>query len=555
MLDCKEFPDRIETSLSGKLLMTVAQLNKTTAFSNEERHQFGLLGKIPYRVENLSEQMARAYAQYAQYEEDIQKHIYLNNLHDKNQVLFYRLISEHLAEMLPVIYTPTVGTAVQAFSREFRQPRGLFISYPDQEYIDEILDNRSNPDIDLIVVTDGEGVLGIGDQGIGGINIPIAKLMVYTLCAGISPLRTLPIMLDVGTNNPQLLNDPFYLGWRHERLKGKEYDDFIAKFVASVQRKFPKAFLHWEDLGRDNARRILDEYENKCCTFNDDIQGTGCVTLAAILSAIKITKTNLNEQRIIIFGAGTAGTGVADQIHAAMLHQGMSEADARKCFWLIDRHGLITNTTPDLTHGQKPYARHISEIAHWENTDLLEVVKQIKPTILIGASAQARKFSEAVIKTMASHVTHPIILPLSNPTSRIEATPEQLIQWTEGRALIAAGTPFKPVTYANKTHVISQCNNALVFPGIGLGVLAVRAKKLSKEMLWVATQTLSEFSSEAILPGLDQARETAFLIAINVAKQAIKEGLARTSLPENITLEDHIRSLMWHPEYVPLVLK
>ncbi len=555
MLDCKEFPDHIETSLSGKLLMTVAQLNKTTAFSNEERHQFGLLGKIPYRVENLSEQMARAYAQYAQYEEDIQKHIYLNNLHDKNQVLFYRLISEHLAEMLPVIYTPTVGTAVQAFSREFRQPRGLFISYPDQEYIDEILDNRSNPDIDLIVVTDGEGVLGIGDQGIGGINIPIAKLMVYTLCAGISPLKTLPIMLDVGTNNPQHLHDPFYLGWRHERLKGKEYDDFIAKFVAGVQRKFPNAFLHWEDFGRDNARRILDKYEDKCCTFNDDVQGTGCVTLAAILSAIKITGTTLDEQRIIIFGAGTAGTGVADQIYSAMLRCGLTEHEARKRFWLIDRHGLITNNMSDLTLAQKPYARDASDTQSWPNTDLLETVTQIKPTILIGASAQAGRFNEAVIKTMASHVKQPIILPLSNPTSCIEATPEQLIHWTEGRALIAAGTPFKPVTYANKTYVISQCNNALIFPGIGLGVLAVRAKYLTKDMLWVATQTLSEFCHDAILPGLDKARETAFLIAVNVAKQAMKEGLARTSLPENITLEDHIRSLMWHPEYVPLVLK
>jgi len=551
MLPCKEFRDHIETSLTGKQIMTVPQLNKGTAFSQKERVEFGLLGKLPARIETLEEQVERAYLQFAEYNSDLQKHIYLNNLHDKNQVLFYSLISKNIAEMVPLIYTPCVGIAVEQFSHEFRQARGLFINYEERGHIDAILDNRSNPEIDLIVVTDGESVLGIGDQGVGSINIPIAKLMLYTLCAGISPLRTLPIYLDTGTNNSSHFNDPLYLGWRHARISGEKYDEFINTFVDAVQRKFPRAFLHWEDFGRDNARRILDRYENNICTFNDDIQGTGAVTLAALLSAVKQAETDLTQQRIIIFGAGTAGTGIADQICSAMQRSGLSEKEAREKFWLVDRQGLLLNNDGNLTSGQKPYAKNPEE--YHDIITLAEIVKQIKPTILIGCSSQAGAFTEAIIKNMAENTKRPIIFPLSNPTQKAEATPENLLHWTDGRALIATGSPFSPVNYKGKIYPIAQCNNALVYPGIGLGVLAVRSKLLTDNMLWAACLALSKFSTHALLPGLDQARETALAIAIAVADQAIKENLQRVVIEKD--LPKHIQSTMWQPKYMPLRFK
>jgi malate dehydrogenase (oxaloacetate-decarboxylating) len=557
MLNFKEFPEYITTDLSGKNLLATTQLNKSTAFSAEERKTFGLLGKLPLRIETLDEQVSRAYLQFSHYQTDMQKHIYLNNLHDKNQVLFFKLITEHLVEMVPLIYTPCIAQSVKEFSHEFRQPRGLFISYEDRDHIDEILDNRTNPDIDLIVVTDGEGVLGIGDQGVGSINIPIGKLMIYTLCAGISPLKTLPIHLDLGTNNQSLLDDPLYLGARHERIRGRECDNFIIRFVAAVQRKFPLAFLHWEDFGRDNARRILEQYQHRICTFNDDIQGTGAVTLAAILAAVKQSGSDLTKQRIIIYGAGTAGTGIADQLYKAMLRVGLTEKVAREKFWLVDRPGLLTTECSDLTSAQQPYTRDKKEITSWQRNadnkiDLAETVKQISPTILIGSSAQAGAFNESIIKTMAKSITRPIILALSNPTDRAEATPEQLLQWTDGQALIATGSPFDPVIYRGKTYPIAQCNNALVYPGIGLGVLATRAKLLTDDMIWAACMALSNFSGDALLPSLAQARETAFAIALAVAEQAIKEKLQRVEVISD--LADHIQSLMWQPKYVPLHL-
>lgn len=558
MLNFKEYPDYIETELTGKHLMTVAQLNKGTAFSLEERQQFGLLGKLPSRIETLEEQTKRAYVQYQAYQSDLQKHIYLNNLHDKNQVLFYTLINDHLTEMIPYIYTPIIATAVQQFSREFRQSRGLYINYEDKDNIDKIFDNRSNPEIELIVVTDGEGVLGIGDQGIGSINIPIAKLMVYTLCAGINPLRTLPIYLDVGTSNPTHLNDPFYLGQRHPRIRGQEYDDFIARFVETIQRKFPKVFLHWEDFGRNNARRILDSYQHEICTFNDDIQGTGVVTLAAILAGVKQAGGNFNQQRIIIFGAGTAGTGIADQIYAALRRNGLNEKEARECFWLVDRPGLLTTNCEELTISQKPYARTANEVKHWQRTsdgriDLAEVVKNIHPTILIGSSAQRGSFTKEIIQSMAQFVEQPIILPLSNPTEYAEAVPPDLLEWTNGKALIATGSPFPAVNYRGKEYRISQCNNAFAFPGIGLGVIATQARLLSDDMIWAACHALSDTKTDGILPSFNQAQETALNIAVAVAKQAIEEKLHRIEIKEDIVA--HIKSMMWTAKYLPLRLK
>lgn len=534
----KERDGYIETTLSGKNLMTTPQLNKGTAFSADELENFGLLGKVPFRIETLDEQVNRAYKQYSKYNDDLQKHIYLNNLHDKNQVLFYKLVMDHLTELFPLIYTPHVATAVQEFSHEFRQARGLFISYEQRDKIDTILDNRTNTDIELIVVTDGEGVLGIGDQGVGSINIPIAKLMVYTVCGGISPLKTLPIYLDVGTNNQTLLNDPHYLGARHPRIPKAEYDKFISDFIDAVSKKFPNAFLHFEDFGRDNARRILESYQQKICCFNDDIQGTGAAALSAVLAGIKTAKSTLDNQRIIIFGAGTAGVGIADQIYRAMLRQPISDSDAREKFWLVDRFGLITEELPELTPGQKPYARKNSP----RLGDLVDIIEHVKPTILIGCSAQHGRFTEACIKTMAKFTDRPIILPLSNPTEKSEATPSDLIKWTEGRALIATGSPFKPVDYNGKTYVISQCNNSLVYPGIGLGVIASKPKLFTDDMLWAASHALSQLSGDALLPTLEQSREASLAIATAIAKVAGMKG----------DVESHIKKIMWEPKYVPL---
>ncbi len=559
--DPKTGEEYIETSLAGKILLNNPQLNKGTSFTEQERHVFGLLGKLPVQVEPLEEQVKRAYLQFQGYNNDLQRNIYLNNLHDKNQVLFYKLVSDHLSEMLPLIYTPIVGNAVKQYSREFRQARGLYIAYPYGDRIEEILDNRSHPQIDLIVVTDGEGVLGIGDQGVGGMDIPIAKLMVYTLCGGISPLNTLPILLDVGTDNELLLNDPLYLGLRHKRIRGKEYDDFIQKFIAAIQKKFPHVFLQWEDFGRENAKKNLDLYHDKLCSFNDDIQGTGVVTMATIMAAAKANNSTLKDQRIVIFGAGAAGTGIADQICAGMQHAGMTLQEARARLWLIDRPGLLTTAITDVSPGQRPYLRDKNEVTSWALTtpnkiDLLDTIKNVRPTILIGCSAQAGAFNQTVIEEMIKHVARPLILPLSNPTDRVEAHPLDVLQWSNGKALIATGSPFPELEFNGKKIRIAQCNNALVFPGIGLGVIATQATRLTDAMLWAACTTLSDCSpilkdpNAPLLPTLDTARDIARNIACAVGQQAQQEGFAaKTSAAE---LTNAINNIMWHPHYVPL---
>lgn len=550
----------IETSICGKPLLTTPQLNKSTAFTSEERREFGLLGKLPHRIETLDEQVKRAYLQYSAYTSRLQQNIYLNNLHDKNQVLFYKLISRHLAEMLPTIYTPIVGTAVKRYSLEYRQPRGLYITHSDKNQIEDIIRNRSNPEIDLIVVTDGEGVLGIGDQGIGGMDIPVAKLMVYSLCGGIDPTRTLPVFLDVGTNNQELLNDPLYLGCQHPRINTEQYDAFILSFVNTVRKHFPNAFLHWEDFGRGNARRILDQFQDELCTFNDDIQGTGAVTLAALLAACDVTTVALENHRIVVFGAGSAGTGICDQIVDAMVRKGLSLEEAYQRFWLIDRQGLLISSDLELTEAQKAYARTSNEINTWETANpnhlsLLDTVRHVRPTILIGCSAQPGAFSQEIIEIMSSTCERPIIFPLSNPDEKCEAQPADILLWSQGKALIATGTMFPAVEYQNHLLEIAQCNNALVFPGIGLGILAVKASRLSKTMIWAAVQTLSEFSPSKkdsflpLLPSLDNAQLVAKQIAIAVASTAIKEGLAQAN--QETDLEKLIENQFWEPRYLP----
>lgn len=550
----------IETSLSGKLLLMTPQLNKGTAFSEAERHLFGLMGKLPSRIEELHDQAMRAYLQYKSYDTLLQKNVFLHNLHNSNQVLFYKLIQNHIEEMMPVIYTPIVGTAVIEFSKLFRNPRGIYIAYPERNNIKEILNNRSNPLIDLIVVSDGEGVLGIGDQGVGAMDIPIAKLMVYTIAAGINPLKTLPILLDVGTNNQQLLDDPLYLGWRNKRITGDDYDEFILQFVTAVKETFPNVFLHWEDFGRKNARRNLDNFRHEICTFNDDIQGTGVVTLAALIAAVRVTTIPIHKQRIIIFGAGTAGIGIADQIVDAMRREGVSDEQARSCFWLLDRSGLLTENSLTLSPEQRRYARKITEISNWKllkpnYISLEDVVNNVHPTILIGSSSSGGAFTEVIVKEMAKNVERPIIFPLSNPTEKAEAKPNDLIHWTNGNALVATGSPFPPVEYEGRLIPIAQCNNALVFPGIGLGVLAMKATQVTDEMLWAACQEAAACSpilhdpNDALLPKFDKASMLSKRIAIAVAKQAIKEGLAQVNTTDSA--EHLIDQISWEPHYLP----
>jgi len=560
MLDFNFQDDAIETSLSGKLLMNTPLLNKGTAFSMEERRAFGLLGKLPARVETLEEQAERAYQQFKRYTVDLSQHIYLYNLHERNEVLFYKLVEDHLEEMMPIIYTPVVGHAVKQFSREFRSPRGLFISYPDRDDMDEIIANRSHRDIALIVATDGSGVLGIGDQGIGGMDIPVAKLMVYTLCAGVNPGNTLPVMLDVGTDNETLLNDPFYLGWRHKRLRGAEYDDFIDRFVKSVSKHFPECFLHWEDFGRDAAHSVLERYKHEHSSFNDDIQGTGVVCLSAILAALKATKQSVADQRIVIYGAGAAGVGIADQITAALVRDGMSEREARSKFWLLNSQGLIVEGK-EVKSFQAPYMRMKEEVTAWgcnpEHVSLEEVVTNVKPTVLIGTSASPGAFNEHIIKTMAQHVERPIVMPLSNPTERAEAHPRDILHWTAGRAMVATGSPFSPVDVNGKTRVIAQANNALAFPGLGLAILATRASRLTDSMLWAACEALAELSpvlrdqDAALLAPITEAKDSAYRIAIAVAQVAMDEGLVRVK--DNLSAAERVDRILWQPRYLPLL--
>lgn len=557
--DAKTQKPYLATSLHGKLLLTVPQLNKGTAFSREERLEFDLLGKLPCHIETLQEQVEKAYQQCTNYNSRLQQNIYLNNLHDKNQIVFYKLASEHLAEILPTIYTPTVGDAVISFSRKYRQARGMYMSYPERESLDKVLDNRSNPEIDIVVVTDGEAVLGIGDQGIGGMDIPIAKLMVYTLCGGINPNRAMPMVIDVGTDNEQLLNDPDYLGWKHKRLRGKEYEDFVDHVVQTIRNKLPNAYIHWEDFGTHNARYLLERYQNQFCTFNDDIQGTGATTLAAVLAANKALGQTLSQQRIVIFGAGAAGCGIADQLKLGLMAEGLSETEAKQRIWLVDRPGLLKEQMEDLRECQIPYLRPHNETEHWVVSDvnkinLLDVVSNVKPTILIGCSAQGGAFNKDVVQTIATTVEHPIILPLSNPNSRAEASPEDLMEWTQGKALIATGSPFSDVEYEGQTIQIAQCNNYRIFPGIGLGVIASKTKRLTDSMLIAASHALAESAPvlndlrAPLLPGLDQTKSVAKRIAYAIGKQAITEGHSDMDIQE---LENRIDETYWKPEYLP----
>ncbi|MBG9535574.1 oxaloacetate-decarboxylating malate dehydrogenase [Bacillus thuringiensis] len=548
----------LETTLRGVEVLSTPLLNKGVAFTQEEREELGLKGLLPPAVLTLEEQARRAYEQFCSQPDDLLKNVYLTALHDRNEVLFYRILTDHLREMLPIVYTPTVGVAIQRYSHEYRKPRGVYLSINDPSGIEEAFANigATAENIDLVVVTDGEGILGIGDWGVGGINIAIGKLAVYTAAVGIDPSRVLPVILDVGTNREELLNNPFYIGNRHPRITGEAYDEFIDTFVQAVNKQFPKALLHWEDFSSRNARKILDKYRHDICTFNDDIQGTGAVSLAAVLSAVKASGVPLSEHRVVVFGAGTAGIGIADQVRDAMVRVGVSEEESYKRFWCIDRNGLVTDNMEDLLDFQIPYARKEAEVSEWKENGVIglaEVVKHVKPTILIGTSTVAGAFKEEIIKEMASHVERPIILPMSNPTPLAEAKPVDLIEWTEGRALVATGSPFEPVTYNGVTYVIGQSNNALIFPGLGLGTIVVRASVMTDGMFAAAAEAVASMVDTSqpgapILPEVEELRNISEMVAIEVAKVAVAEGVARENLSDN-DIKIAVKEAIWEPEY------
>jgi malate dehydrogenase (oxaloacetate-decarboxylating) len=544
----------------GFSVLGTPMLNRGTAFTPDERRALGLVGLLPQGVSTIDGQLRRVHAQYHRQPDDLARNVYLANLRDRNEVLFYRLLSEHLGDMLPIVYTPTVGKAIERYSHEYRRPRGVFLSVDHPDLIEESFRDYGlgADDVDLIVATDAEGILGIGDWGVGGIEIAIGKLAVYIAAAGIHPRRVIPVVLDMGTDNLRLLNDKMYLGNRHARVRGQRYDDFIDSYVTTATKLFPHALLHWEDLGAANARRVLQRYADQCCTFNDDMQGTAAVVLAAALAAARASETRMGDQRVVIHGAGTAGLGIADMLRDVMVGAGLSPEEATRRFWCLDRQGLITDDRlADLLDFQRPYARPAAEVADWTRTgagqgpSLADVVAHVHPTMLIGTSTQAGAFTEAVVRQMAAHVGRPVIMPLSNPTSRAEAVPADLIAWTDGRALVATGSPFDPVVHEETTYRIAQANNALVFPGLGLGVAVVRARRVSDRMLAAAADAVAGLSDAGIrgaplLPPVDNLREVSATVAVAVAGAAVADGLADVALDDPI---QQIHQAMWQPEY------
>jgi len=550
------------TTLRGRQVLTEPRLNKGTAFSTAERHDLGLTGLIPAAHFTLEDQVGRVYAQYQRQPDDLARNVTLNALHNRNEVLFYRLLTDHLSEMLPIVYTPTVGKAIQNYSHEYRRPRGVYLSVDHPELIEAaLLDAELGPDdADLIVATDAGAILGIGDWGVGGIDIAVGKLAVYTAAGGIDPARTIPVMLDVGTDRQSLLDDQLYIGNRHHRVPPAEYDAFLDEFTRVVGKLFPLALLHWEDLGVANARRLLDRYRDERLTFNDDIQGTGAVNLAAVLAAARASRVPLAGHRIVIFGMGTAGAGIADQLTAAMVADGVPEPEARRRFWAVDRQGLLTWDMPELSAAQRRYARDPGEVAGWpghlaDGIGLADVVTQVRPTVLIGTSARTGAFTEAVVRDMAAHTERPVILPMSNPTALSEAVPHDLIAWTDGRALVATGSPYGAVDYGGVRYEIGQANNALVFPGLGLGVIAARARRVTDGMLLAAARAVADLvdisaPGAPLLPRIADLRETSVAVAAAVAREAAAEGVASAALSSD--LSGQIRALMWEPRYRPV---
>jgi malate dehydrogenase (oxaloacetate-decarboxylating) len=555
------------TRLRGRQVFGDPRINKGTGFPPEEREALGLVGLMPYKEFSLEQQAARSYAQYCAQPSALAKNVFLTALHDRNEVLFYRLLTDHLREMLPIVYTPTIGEAIERYSQQYRRPRGVYLSVDAPELIESSLaaTELDRRDVDLIVATDAEAILGIGDWGVGGIAIAEGKLVVYCSAGGIDPYRAIPVILDVGTNRQELLDDPLYLGCAHPRVDRATYDRFIDAYVTAASKLFPDALLHWEDFGPSNAHRILDRYRDRILTFNDDIQGTGAVNLAAVLSGVAVSGMPLADHRVVIFGAGSAGSGIARQLRDAMIGVGLSEAEATARIWAVDRSGLVTDDMADLRSFQRPYARPAAEVTDWTRDSSLgtgggipleEVVRRVRPTILVGTSTRGGAFTESVVRTMAAGCERPIILPLSNPTRLAEAVPEDLLRWTDGRALVATGSPFEPVTHDKVTYVIGQANNALVFPGLGLGAVVARARRVTDRMIFAAARAVagmvdSSTPGASLLPQINDVRETSVAVALAVVEAAAADGVCRAKLEAD--LEAQVRRGMWEPAYRPVL--
>ncbi|HRY09854.1 MAG: NAD-dependent malic enzyme [Actinobacteria bacterium] len=550
------------TTLRGQALLADPRLNKQSAFTDQEREELGLVGLLPQRVETIDQQLARVRRQLSEHNGMLAKNVYLRELHDRNETLFYRLLIDDLPELMPIVYTPTVGEAIREYSHAFRRPRGVYLQSRWPEDVPKAFANLGlgPDDVDLIVATDSEAILGIGDWGVGGIDIAIGKISVYVAAAGVDPERAIPVVIDVGTDRTGLLTDPGYLGEKHARLRGAKYDDLIDRYVTTATEMFPNALLHWEDFGEANARRILDRYRDRICTFNDDMQGTGAIAFAAILSGVKVTETPLADHRVIVFGAGTAGVGIADQIRDAIVESGFSHEEACRRIWLIDRPGLLHDEVEQLRDYHLPYARPAAEVRDYErdsegNITLLEAVRRIHPTILVGTSTVHGAFSEQVVREMHAHVQRPFILPMSNPTALAEAEPADLLHWTDGQALIVTGSPFDPVKHEGVKHHIGQANNALLYPGLGLGAIVARATQVTDGMLNAAAKAVADLvemrgPGSPLLPEIADLRATSAAVAAAVVQQAIDEGVARAQ-PSN-PLQAVLDS-MWKPRYRHIV--
>jgi malate dehydrogenase (oxaloacetate-decarboxylating) len=551
-------PRIVETALSGYELLNDPQLNKGTAFTDGERELFELHGLLPPDVASLDLQVMRRLAAFRGLGSDLQKYVFLRGLQDSNETLFYALLTRNIEEMMPIVYTPTVGLGCQQFSRVFRKPRGLFLSLPLKDRIARILSHSRYDNVEAIVVSDGERILGLGDQGAGGMGIPIGKLSLYTACAGLHPATALPVLLDVGTDNLEHLSDPLYIGWRHERVRGPDYDDLVETFVNAVHARWPHVLLHWEDFAIGNANRLLARYRERVCSFNDDIQGTAAVAVGTLLSAVSVTGEPLARQRVAVLGAGSAGTGICALLLRAMIEAGANEAEARSRFYLVDRDGLLVQGMPGLQPFQAPFAQAPDRVANWTlkspgRIDLEDVVANAHPTVLIGTSGQAHAFTETIVRAMARHVQRPIIFPLSNPTQRSEAIPQDIFAWTDGRAVIGTGSPFPAIKRDGRPFRVDQTNNAYVYPGVGLGAIVVQARRISDGMFLAAARALAELSpargdpNANLLPPLVELRTISFHVATAVARQAQVEGLAPPSTGDAIAAA--IKAKMWEPVY------
>jgi len=554
-----------KTAPGGRSLLRNPRTNRGTAFTAEERSAFGLDGLVPAAILSLEEQVARSYEQYLAQPTDLAKNDFLAALHDRNEVLYYKLLEDHLKEMLPVVYDPVVAQAIERYSHEFQRPNGVYLSIDDPDGVEAAFENYglSADDVDLLVATDAEEILGIGDWGANGMDISIGKLAVYTAAAGIDPDRVIPVMLDVGTDRESLLNDPLYVGNRHSRVRGERYDQLIDAYIKTASRLFPDALLHFEDFGPSNARRILGEYRDEARMFNDDVQGTGAITVAAVLAGMRIAATRPREQRVVIFGAGTAGMGIADQIRVVMIADGLNEDEATGRFFAVDKQGLLVDDMGDLRDFQRPYAQPRAQVADWKlegdgaTIGLYDVVANAKPTIIVGTSTVGGAFTEPIVREMAKHAERPLIFPLSNPTERIEAVPADVIEWTDGRGLVGTGTPWEPVPYKGVDYAIGQANNALIYPGIGLGTIVTRASHVTDGMLLAASEAIAGLveagqPGAALLPDVENLRAVSASVAVAVAKRAEQDGVAQVQLADPVQA---VQDAMWHAAYGALEVK